>query len=297
MNATERVPIRLHEDPDWFREAVRFTAAQTGFAARLIEKDYFCSVLLEYLIAADRSLVFKGGTCLAKVHAGFYRLSEDLDFSIPTPVDSPRGERSRRAEALTRIVAALPRRLASFQVREPLQGANNSTQYVAVLSYQSLIARTDDTIRLELGLREPLFMTAETHATHSILLDPVANEEAVAPFPLPCIAKAEAFAEKIRAALTRREVAIRDFYDLDYAARRLDFRLDDDGVVDLVRRKLAVPGNDPLDTSDARLASLRKQLDTQLKSVLRERDFREFDLERAFGAVSSIALRVGSSAR
>jgi Nucleotidyl transferase AbiEii toxin, Type IV TA system len=24
----------------------------------------------------------RGGTCLAKVHAGFYRLSEDLDFSI-----------------------------------------------------------------------------------------------------------------------------------------------------------------------------------------------------------------------
>ena len=28
-------------------------------------------------------LVFKGGTCLSKVHADFYRLSEDLDLIIP----------------------------------------------------------------------------------------------------------------------------------------------------------------------------------------------------------------------
>jgi predicted nucleotidyltransferase component of viral defense system len=40
-------------------------------------------VLLEYLAAVDEALVFKGGTCLAKVYADFYRLSEDLDFVIP----------------------------------------------------------------------------------------------------------------------------------------------------------------------------------------------------------------------
>ena len=66
---------RVHEDADRFREAVRFTAAETRFLPRLIEKDYFCTLLLGYLSAADCSLVFKGGTCLAKVHAGFYRLS------------------------------------------------------------------------------------------------------------------------------------------------------------------------------------------------------------------------------
>jgi hypothetical protein len=40
--------IRLHkENPALFQEAIRFTAAETGFAPRLIEKDYYCSVLLE----------------------------------------------------------------------------------------------------------------------------------------------------------------------------------------------------------------------------------------------------------
>jgi predicted nucleotidyltransferase component of viral defense system len=76
------MPIRWHvDDPDLLRQAVDYTARQTGFSPRLIEKDYFCSVVLEYLAARDAELSFKGGTCLAKVHGGFYRLSEDLDFS------------------------------------------------------------------------------------------------------------------------------------------------------------------------------------------------------------------------
>ncbi len=74
----------LHEDPELFLEALNFTAATTAFAARLIEKDYFCSVLLNHIFKKlGALLVFKGGTCLAKVYAGFYRLSEDLDFMIP----------------------------------------------------------------------------------------------------------------------------------------------------------------------------------------------------------------------
>jgi predicted nucleotidyltransferase component of viral defense system len=46
--------------------------------------------LLEYFADRASTLVFKGGTCLAKVHAGFYRLSEYLDFTIPSPLDAMR---------------------------------------------------------------------------------------------------------------------------------------------------------------------------------------------------------------
>ncbi|MBI4270261.1 MAG: hypothetical protein HY615_07995 [Candidatus Rokubacteria bacterium] len=65
----EPAPLRLHEDLAFFREAVNFTAAQTRFASRLIEKDYFCSVILQHLGAAPE-LIFKGGTCLAKGRSG-----------------------------------------------------------------------------------------------------------------------------------------------------------------------------------------------------------------------------------
>jgi len=135
----ESPSIRLHQDPALFREAVNYTAAETGFAARLIEKDYFCSVILQHLQDAKCGLVFKGGTCLAKVHTEFYRLSEDLDFVIPTPVDAPRAERRRRASGSKVAVAEIERRLSGIKLVTALTGANRSTQYNGVISYPSLL--------------------------------------------------------------------------------------------------------------------------------------------------------------
>ena len=94
MSRPDQILIRHHDDPVLFREALAYTVAETGFTARLIEKDYFCTVLLAYLAPLSSDLAFKGGTCLAKVHADFYRMSEDLDFVIPSPCDASRRERS-----------------------------------------------------------------------------------------------------------------------------------------------------------------------------------------------------------
>ena len=100
-------------------------------------------------------------------------------------------------------------------------------------------------------------------------------------------------AEKLRAALSRREAAIRDFYDVDHAVRRLGFRVQAPELIGLVREKLAVPGNEPVDVSAARLAVLKPQLESRLKPVLRDRDFVEFDLERAFATVAEVAAALG----
>ena len=64
-------------------------------------------------------------------------------------------------------------------------------------------------------------------------------------------------------------------------------------MVRLVRTRLAVPGNDCVNISDGRLAELRQQLQPQLKPVLREKDFREFDVERAFRVMMDMATRLG----
>jgi predicted nucleotidyltransferase component of viral defense system len=287
------VPLRLHEDsPDELREAIRFTAEETGFLPRLIEKDYFCTVLLEYLMAADPALVFKGGTCLAKVHAGFYRLSEDLDFVIPVEPSATRSQRSRRAQRLAAAVDELPAALRAFRVAEALRGASQSTQYLSEVTYGSVLEERRESIKVELSLREPLLLPAEPHSARSILLDPITRGAMVEPLSLRCIAMAEALAEKLRAALTRREVAIRDYYDLDYAAQRLDLDPAAEEVIRLLIDKLAVPGNLPPDVSPARLADLRRQIDSSLKPVLREPDLRAFDLERAFAMVAEVAARI-----
>lgn len=285
-------PILIHEDPEFFRAAVTFTAATTGFQARLIEKDYFCSVLLQYLAEVNGSLIFKGGTCLAKVLVDFYRLSEDLDFVIPMAVDSTRAERRRQAAPLKTAVDSLPQELPVFRLNKPLTGANNSTQYLAALQYTSLVSGQSEIVKLEIGLREPLILPKIGGSAKTILLNPSSGESLVKELDLRSISRLEAFAEKFRAALSRREVAIRDFYDLDYAIRQKLFRTEDEQLIDLVRQKIRIPGNEPIDTSEPRLTELRQQVEAQLRPVLRESDFRSFDLDRAFGIISDMAARV-----
>lgn len=95
----------FHQADEEFKAALEFTAADTGFQPSLIEKDYFCSLVLAQLAAWEESpLVFKGGTLLNKGYAGFYRLSEDLDFTISTGPTSARSGRSRLAKDVGAIL-------------------------------------------------------------------------------------------------------------------------------------------------------------------------------------------------
>jgi len=100
-------------------------------------------------------------------------------------------------------------------------------------------------------------------------------------------------AEKLRAALCRRDPAIRDFYDVDHAVSRRGYSVGDPGFLALVQRKLDLPGTLAVDLSPVRFAALRTQLDTALKPVLRAEDFASFDMERAFATVNEVAAALG----
>lgn len=286
--------IDYHRDADLFRAALGFTAAQTGFSERLIEKDYYCSVALADLCTADDTeIVFKGGTCLSKVHADFFRLSEDLDFSLSTPTDASRSQRSRRLDGFKRHFAALPNRCDCFRIDQPLRGFNNSLQYGARLAYRSVISGQDDYLKVEVSVREPIIEPHATLPARTVLLDPFRKSDAVQPFAARVLTAREAYAEKLRAALSRRDPAVRDFFDLDHAFAAGHVSASDATLIRLLRDKLAIPANDPVDVSAAKLARLRAQVDTDLRPVIREEDFRRFDLERAFQRVADIAAILG----
>lgn len=289
MPNTDPPHIRLHEDSALFRAALSFTAAETGFAPRLLEKDYFCTVVLAHL-SALHTVVFKGGTCLAKVHARFYRLSEDLDFAVSVSPKTPRSARSKHADAMRQALLGLP---GALRITEPLRGSNNSTQYNGTVAYVSLLDSQEQSIRIELSLREPLLLAATDGAAQTVMLDPIARKPLVPAIKVKCMAPLEAFAEKFRAALSRREAAIRDFFDLDYAVRHLALKAADPMLVLMVQQKLSIPGNEPVNVGAQRLAELRGQLDARLKPVLRPADFAAFNLDRAFALVSDMAKAVG----
>ena len=108
MGPSHNSMISVHEDHDFFREAVLFTAGLTGLNAILIEKDYYCTALLQYLYQQEACpLIFRGGTCIGKVYTDFYRLSEDLDFLIPTSPESSISVRRKRIVPVKEWVAKM----------------------------------------------------------------------------------------------------------------------------------------------------------------------------------------------
>ena len=286
-----REPHNYHEDAELFREALSYTQAATGFGARLVEKDYYCSLVLEDLLAVTNPRwVFKGGTCLSKVHSDFYRMSEDLDFAFSVPVDVPRAQRSKMMGPMKEHLAKLAGRQACFKVVDTLRGFNNSTQYIGELSYKSVVTGQDESIKVEFSIREPILEVVEYLPARTLLVDPFRQAAVVAAVGVPVLSCREAYAEKLRAALCRREPAIRDFYDIDQGVRSGRLKTDDRLLIGLVRSKLAIPGNDPINMSDEKHEILDRQVQGQLCPVLRESDFTAFDLKRAFAIVAQLAV-------
>ncbi len=284
------IRIENHRDAEFFRSALTFTAVQTGFSERLIEKDYYCSVALAYLCGSDATeIVFKGGTCLSKVHADFFRLSEDLDFSLPTPIDATRSQRSRRIDDFKRYFRTIPKLSDCFRIDQALRGFNNSVQYGARLAYRSIISGQDDFLKVEVSVREPIIEPHVKLTARTLLLNPFRNAAAVNPFAVRVLSPRETYAEKLRAALSRRKPAIRDFFDLNHALATGSISQTDDLLVQLLKEKLAIPGNDPVDLSDEKLTLLKAQLNTDLRPVIRDSDFHRFDLDGVFQRMAEFA--------
>lgn len=284
------MPLTLHlDDPDFLYQAIGYTAQATGFDPRLIEKDYFCSVALERLAAQDAGLVFKGGTCLAKVHDRFYRLSEDLDFTISTRASAKRQERSNAARPVKAAMAQLPELATGFRLREPLTGANESTQYNGAIEYQSLLDAHWEPVRIEVSISEETLLPTEHGAAATALLNPVSGAALVPPLRVESLSYQEAMAEKVRAALCRLEVAIRDYFDVDHAVQNGRFDPLDAVFLDLLGKKLAAPRTGPVSVADARVVELQRQLQGQLRPMLREQDYSQFNLTRAVTTVRAIA--------
>ncbi|MBM4093342.1 MAG: nucleotidyl transferase AbiEii/AbiGii toxin family protein [Planctomycetes bacterium] len=283
-------PPGYHEDAELFGAALSFTQSDSGFTARLIEKDYYCSLLLKGLVAAATpQWAFKGGTCLSKVHSDFYRMSEDLDFAYSVAAEAPRSRRSAMVAPMKEHFAKLPKRLACFTVVDMLRGYNNSTQYIGQLSYRSSVTGQDEPVKVEFSIRETILEPMEALPARTLLSDPFRLTAAVPPFPVPVLSHREAYAEKLRAALTRGEPAVRDFYDIDHGVRSGGLDTTDPRLIELVAKKLAVAGNDPIDVSQGKYDALGRQTRGQLRPVLRETDFSAFDLARAFAIVTDIA--------
>ena len=161
----------LHHDNDKFLNILGSTSALTGFPLVLLEKDYYLTLLLSGINELSEKLVFKGGTCLNKIYYSYYRLSEDLDFTMTHP--EGKITRSKKQKTIKPIKEKLQRFLSNYDIAiDNVEGAgrNESSQYVFPLKYKSAVLGTEQLIKLEIGLRfNPILPIQKQIVNHQFL--------------------------------------------------------------------------------------------------------------------------------
>jgi len=82
--------------------------------------------------------------------------------------------------------------------------------------------------------------------------------------------------------------SFRDIFDLDYALRNQVIDFADKQLQNLAKIKLTQPELLKIDLSESKKQILRSQLEAQLRPVLREDDYQQFDFEKAWGDLKQI---------
>lgn len=130
----------IHDNKDEFLNILERTAGQTGFSLWLLEKDYYITILLDGIHSLSEGLIFKGGTCLSKIYYAYYRLSEDLDFSMKLPAgEVTRTTRSNLMKPVKEKISALAKDRGMSVKGIEKAGRNVSKQYIFYIDYDSAL--------------------------------------------------------------------------------------------------------------------------------------------------------------
>lgn len=231
----------LHNDKNEFLKILERTSAQTGFPLRLLEKDYYITVVLSKINELSKDLVFKGGTCLSKIYYSYYRLSEDMDFTLKLPGNATRTMRSNAMKPIKESIKAFLKEFGMSIEGLDKAGHRESTQYIFYLDYDSVVLSKKESIKLEIGMRFNPLLPAVIKKVNHKFLHPFTKEPLFDAGSVNCLALKELVAEKLRAAATREVIAGRDFYDLGYLLKeKFDFK--DKELLALFKKKLEEDG-------------------------------------------------------
>jgi len=148
----------------------------------------------------------------------------------------------------------------------------------------------DDMIKIEISLRQPLIDTPVNTEIKHFYQDPFTGEDLFPPGKVLSLSWKEAVAEKLKAAISRKDVAIRDYYDLWYIAE-FGFDFYDKYFIKLFKRKVIDEGyagdyKENFGLSADKISFLHKQIDDLLKPVIRSGE--EFNLDKALERFNEI---------
>ncbi|WP_439234879.1 nucleotidyl transferase AbiEii/AbiGii toxin family protein [Lonepinella koalarum] len=99
--------MKLHENPELFQQAIRYTADSLKILPIYVEKDYWVTYALWVLFSSEvaAKIVFKGGTSLAKCYGLIDRFSEDIDLVIIREQNESDNQAKQKLKKIEQIIS------------------------------------------------------------------------------------------------------------------------------------------------------------------------------------------------
>jgi predicted nucleotidyltransferase component of viral defense system len=235
------------------KELTDFISTRLKIAGRdLIEKDIILSKILFHLMQDkffSQSYAFKGGTCLTKCYLGYYRFSEDMDFTYLNQKDfigksknKLRETMSDKINQLGKLIETIAKKLdLDFKLEKEnkryFQFGGSNAFVTFKIWYNSIELGKETFVKIQVNHIEKLNYPIKELNVNFILsknlekdFSFIAGEDAdvlLKPLKIKVYDLKEILIEKIRAILTRRGIKARDFVDVFLIVKKEKLNLND----------------------------------------------------------------------
>jgi predicted nucleotidyltransferase component of viral defense system len=199
-------------------------ANKEGVRPQQIEKDYIISWILWGIYNHDLlndALIFKGGTCLKKIHIEDYRYSEDMDFTLHPDLEADISDDiffSALDEVFTEIKEAAN---IDLSIPEDSKEVHESGGLKFFIDYIGPLGGRGDHVKMDISKGEKLEFELKNLEMLNQYSDLAEEEEVM----VKCYGLEEVVIEKM-AALMGRTIP-RDLYDFEYLTNNEGIELQD----------------------------------------------------------------------
>ena len=197
--------MRLHQNIQLFRDAVRITAQQLNIPSEFVEKDYWVTYALFTIFNNEigKDTVFKGGTALSKCYHMIERFSEDIDLVVLRSEGESNNKLTTKIKTISDVVnAVLPE--VNIEGLTQKMGMNRKTAHSYNKEFKGNYGQVRDVIVVEatwLGYYEPYTTKSIVSFVGQMMLDKnqsdIAKENGLLPFELLALEPLRTICEKI----------------------------------------------------------------------------------------------------
>ena len=130
----------LHEDKKQFSHIINRVSYQTGRMGKMIEKDYYVTMILRLLSSEMPFVVFKGGTSLSKCYKIISRFSEDIDVTVDQNLSQ--GQKKKLKYGIVDAIQQMGLEILNLNETRSRRDYNHY-----IVAYESVLPKLNETVQ------------------------------------------------------------------------------------------------------------------------------------------------------